>query len=306
MTITQRTYDHARDFDRVGRFLTATYYDPATPQHGHINWLMSRWEYMHYHPLIEGVDLNTIAIWESGGDIVAVAHPEHPGSPAYFEIHPAHESRLLKYEILAHAEKVICAAGDNPANQKHEGIYLVDGDEEFRKIARAAGYSPTESREPTTRVATGSVADSSPLPAGYRLQSMADDNDLVKMHRLLHRGFDHAGEPPEDGVAERAFMQSALNFRKDLNIVAVAPNGDWASYCGMWYEPAQKIAYVEPVATDPDYRLRGLGKAVVAEGIRRCQALGAEVAYVGATFPIYLSLGFRLVYGSRKWTRRSP
>ncbi len=306
MTVMKRTYDHARDFDRVGRFLTSTYYDPVTPQRGHINWLMSRWEYMHYHPLIWGVDLSTIGTWESNGDIVAVAHPEHPGSPAYFEVHPAYESRALKSEMLAHAEEVIYGAGGAPEGQKHEGIYLMDGDEEFRAIAEAAGYRPTDDFEPTTRVATELVPDSSPLPDGFRLQSLADDNDLKKMHRLLHRGFDNGDEPPEDGVAERTFMQSAPNFRKELNIVAVAPDGEWVSYCGMWYEPAHKVAYVEPVATDPDFRLRGLGKAAVTEGIRRCRALGAEVAYVGATFPIYLSIGFKLVYTARKWSRTGP
>lgn len=40
--------------------------------------------------------------------------------------------------------------------------------------------------------------------------------------------------------------------------------------------------YVEPVATDPDYRRMDLGKAAVLEGIRRCGELGAEVAYVGS------------------------
>ena len=78
------------------------------------------------------------------------------------------------------------------------------------------------------------------------------------------------------------------------------------SYCGTWYEPVHSIAYVEPVCTDPDYRRRGLGRAAVMEGIRRCGRLGATLAWVGATRPFYLALGFQPVYSSSVWQREWP
>jgi predicted N-acetyltransferase YhbS len=71
----------------------------------------------------------------------------------------------------------------------------------------------------------------------------------------------------------------------------------------MWYEPVYKIAYVEPVATDPDYRRMGLGRAAVMEGIRRCGVLGAGTACVGSSRPFYLSMGFRQVYTISTWQR---
>jgi predicted N-acetyltransferase YhbS len=141
------------------------------------------------------------------------------------------------------------------------------------------------------------------LPDGFRLKSLADDNDLRKVHRLFWRGFGHGDEPPDDGIKNRRFMQSAPNFRKDLNIVVEAPDGNFVSYCGMWYEPVNRIAYVEPVATDPDYRRKGLGRAAVLEGVRRCGDLGATVAYVGTAKPFYLSFGFRPIYTCSVWRR---
>ena len=112
----------------------------------------------------------------------------------------------------------------------------------------------------------------------------------------MYRGFDHPGEPPADGVEGRKKMQSAPNFRKSLNIILESSDGDFASYCGMWYEPNHKIAYVEPFATDPDYRRMGLGTAAVLEGIRRCGELGATVAYVGTARAFYLNIGFKKLY----------
>jgi predicted N-acetyltransferase YhbS len=71
----------------------------------------------------------------------------------------------------------------------------------------------------------------------------------------------------------------------------------------MFYEPTNRFAYVEPVATDPDYRRMGLGKAAVLEGIRRCSELGATVAYVGNDLPIYQSIGFKKGYVSECWVK---
>lgn len=98
-------------------------------------------------------------------------------------------------------------------------------------------------------------------------------------------------------------MQSAPNYRHDLNFVVEAPDGAFAAYCGMWYEPVRAIAYVEPVATDPDYRRLGLGKAAVLEGIRRSGEMGATVAYVGSALPFYSALGFRQIYNRFAWQR---
>ncbi len=99
-------------------------------------------------------------------------------------------------------------------------------------------------------------------------------------------------------------MQSAPNYRKDLNIGAQAPNGDFAAYCGMWYLSAHRLGYVEPVATDPDYRRMGLGRAAVLEGIRRCGELDATVAVVGSSQAFYLSFGFAVVSNLYPWTTR--
>lgn len=299
MPIKLRPFNINSDIDKVSQFLVETYYDPSTPQQGHINWLQSRWEYMHYHPLIADVDRTKIGVWEDGGSIVGVAHPEHPQSPCYFELKPGYE--FLKPEMLNYYEEKIRITAEGSEN--HEGIYLMGGDDEFAQIANDAGYTSTDDAEPMSVIDVSKVPDSSPIPDGFRLQSLADDDDLAKSDRVLHRGFNDGGEPDDDGIVGRKFMQSAPNFNRELNIVAVAPNGDWVSYSGMWYEPTNRYCYVEPVATDPDYRLMGLGKAAVTESIRRSRLLGAEISFVGATLPIYKSIGFEQVYSLEKWVR---
>jgi GNAT superfamily N-acetyltransferase len=292
---TIKHYDQSADYERIGQFLVRTY---GTTTGGHINWMQPRWEYMHYHPLVWDVDLSVIGVWEAGGEIVGVVHPEHFMGTAYFEVHPDYTG--LKGEMLRYAEEHISTVGDGVWRLR---VYINDQDVEFQRLASERGYVKGSGGEPMSHFDIPDPFPPISLPAGFRLKSLAEDNDLHKVDRALWRGFDHGDEPPEGGIADREFMQSAPNYRQDLNVVVEAPDGHFVSYCGMWYEPVHAVAYVEPVATDPDYRRRGLGSAAVLEGIRRCGALGATVACVGTAKPFYLSLGFRPVYNRSVWQR---
>ncbi len=294
MNATSRPYRHETDYERVNRFLERTYGMSG----GHVNWLQPRWEYMHFHPLIHNVDLGSIGLWEADGEIVGVAHPEHGMGQAYFEFHPDHGD--LKREMLEYAEARIRAIGER---KESLSVYINDRDIEFRAIARDAGFVETDRDEPMSHLPIADPYPEIELPDGFRLRTLADGNDIARLNRVLFRGFGHGDEPPDDGFEERTFMQSAPNYRMDLNVVVEAPDGTFASYCGMWIESANRVAYVEPVATDPDYRRMGLGAAAVREGIHRCGQEGATVAYVGSATPFYLSMGFAEIYNLSVWTR---
>ena len=144
-----------------------------------------------------------------------------------------------------------------------------------------------------------------PLLEGFRLTSLAEDCDWAKVHRALWRGFNHLGEPSMDAeeLEDRQRMFDTPKAQRGLKVAVEAPNGNFVAFCGMFYEPYGRFAYVEPVATDPDYRRMGLGRAAVLEGIRRCGARGATVVYVGSDLPFYLSMGFDVIYTSDCWVK---
>jgi ribosomal protein S18 acetylase RimI-like enzyme len=143
------------------------------------------------------------------------------------------------------------------------------------------------------------------LPEGFQLKSLADDPDWMKVHRVLWRGFDHGDDLSmnEEEYESRRKMFDTPKARRDLKIVVTAPDGNFAAFCGMFYEPTGRFGYVEPVATVPEYRRMGLAKAAVLEGIRRCAALGATIVYVGNDLPVYQATGFKVIYTSRCWVR---
>ena len=73
MSVTLRPYDHPRDYEAVGRFLIDTFDGSDRIR----NWMQPRWEYMHHHPFIAGVQLDTIAVFEDEGRIVDLAVALH-------------------------------------------------------------------------------------------------------------------------------------------------------------------------------------------------------------------------------------
>lgn len=297
MGITCRQYRSTDDFKLVSDFLIANF----QPGNKDGNWLQPAWEYMHSHPDLDESSLDRIRIWENAGEIVGLTHYESRLGEAFFQVHPSYAH--LKPAMLDYAEKHLY--GETDAGQRYVRAYVNDFELEFEALVRSRGYvSAKKYARPVSQFPIPHSLPQIHLSEGFRIKSLADENNLRKIHRVLWRGFNHAGEPPEEGIAGRKKMQSTPNFRKDLTIVIESPTGDFVSFCGMWYEPTNRIAYLEPVATDPDFRRMGIGKAAVWEGIRRCGALGATVAFVGSDQEFYRSIGFTKSFDSNCWVKR--
>src|SRR5690606_20929331 len=126
------------------------------------------------------------------------------------------------------------------------------------RLLLARGFRATPSREPNTVLDLAGIVGH-PMPEGYRLTSVADGVNLAAFDRLLWRGFNHPGEPDgsPESLAWRQRSISSPGQDPSLNIIAVAPDGTYAAYCGVWHETGSPYVLVEPVCTNPDHRRRG-------------------------------------------------
>ena len=142
----------------------------------------------------------------------------------------------------------------------------------------------------------------SPLPGpsvapGYTIRAMGDRDEYPARSWASWCAF-HPDEPDDEyeGWAWYDNIQSAPLYRRDLDIVAVAPDGEFASFCTVWFDDVTRTGAFEPVGTAPEHQRKGLGRAVMAEGLRRLKHLGATLAYVGGfTSPanaLYEYMGF--------------
>jgi GNAT superfamily N-acetyltransferase len=300
MTIHFRHYFHPDDYKSVSDFLIAQH------QPGNLdgNWLEPAWEYLHFHSLLDRASLGKNGIWEEAGDIVAVCHYEWRLGEVFFQFHPNYLH--LRDEMLAYAEANLTGISSKDGG-KYLCAFVNDNDPQFLELVQARGYKKDpQGTRPLYRLDIPEPFPATTLPEGFRLTSLAEECDWAKVHRALWRGFDHAGEPPmtDEDLEDRRRMFDTPSAQRNLKITVAAPNGEFVAFCGMFYEPTHKYAYVEPLATDPDYRRMGLGKAALLEGIRRCAVLGATITYVGSDQQFYKSLGFQKVYDSQCWVKR--
>lgn len=294
MTITFRNYQHPDDYKNISAFLIR-HYQPANRDD---NWVEPEWEYMHGHPYLQEEHLDKIGIWEEDGEIVAAAHYEWRLGEAFFQFKPGYRS--LQGELLKYAEENL-AAEDGTLH-----AYVHDRDTVFTALVQDQGYVhiPEEDR-PMTRLEIPDPFPEISLPEGFSLLSLADEPDWAKVHKVMYQGFDHGdvGEITQEDMDMRRDMFDTVTARRDLKIVVKAPNGDFVSMCGMFYQPDKRYCLVEPVATDPGFRRMGLGKAAVLEGIRRCAELGAVEAFVGSNQLFYQAMGFEVIFMSQCWSK---
>jgi ribosomal protein S18 acetylase RimI-like enzyme len=311
-----RRYDPDRDFPRIRDFLVATFSLFEVPR----NWRLERWNYARYFitPMLAtdglgepdmgayrkavGLFVESTGVWENEkGDIVGVVNIEHadPGHRGWGEVfvqrHPDHDALLP--EMLDFAEAHL-------RNRQRNLLYLpiYDDDQALLAVVQARGYQRNEAYTLWDSVfpIQGELPDPA-LPGGYRLQSMADENDLERRRKAFGLGFDHPD--PRDWPSLLAYqeLQRAPDYRPYLDLYAVAPDGEFASFCIAWWDERNRIASLEPVGTVPAHRRQGLARAVVLEAIRRVRALGGEQVFVGSDQAFYLSLHFELKYAQHHW-----
>jgi ribosomal protein S18 acetylase RimI-like enzyme len=135
-------------------------------------------------------------------------------------------------------------------------------------------------------------------PDGYTLTAVRGEED-VERRAEVHRA---AWEPSRHTVESCRDVMRAWPYRPELDCVAEAPDGSFASYVLAWYDDENRLGELEPVGTVPAHRRRGLARAVSLYALQRLRDAGAERAIVlprgddGYPIPklLYESIGFRL------------
>lgn len=252
-----------------------------------------RWEWMTTHSMLDRSALGRIGLWEERGNMVGLATYESNLGEAYLFTAPGYKS--LESEMLVYALGAL--AGENGLR-----VNIDNNDHELQRTAGKFGFVPSKDQENTAMLPITSRL-SYRLPEGYQITSMADGWDFYKYNEVLWRGFNHPGPPPctEEDIRVRREMLSSPMVIPKLVLAVTAPDGKYVSHCGMWYAPEDAYALVEPVATDPDYRLMGLGKAAVLEAARRCGQMGAQAALVGSSQQFYYNIGFHPIHTGSWW-----
>ena len=308
------------DFLRIRNFLVKTYKLFPYP----VNWDLTRWNYARYltAPMLGAwglgdspekipdttgkLSLEAIRFWESAigiwetekHGIVGVVCPDEyipwhgAFGQAFFQRHPDYQSILP--EMFEYAE-------ENMTQKGLLRVYAGEFDTPFNTLAAQRGYQRDE--KPILNYLEFNL-DHIPdpeLPPGYRFLSMADENDLDKRRKVSGLSFYH--RDPNDWPTRFSYqeLQKAQDYRKDLDLVVVRPDGEYVACTIAWVDHANKIGTLEPLGAIQ----LGMGREVAMEGLRRLKALGAEVAHMDAGLKYYQVIGFQKKFQVYRWKKTS-
>jgi len=118
------------------------------------------------------------------------------------------------------------------------------------------------------------------FPQGFSLRCVEGEHEVERL-TALHRA---AFGTENMTVEQRLAIMRAPNYERELDFVAVAPDGELAAFCICGFEEDQDhVGYTDPIGTHPRYQRLGLGKAIVTAGLRALKTRGAKVAEVGTS-----------------------
>jgi predicted N-acetyltransferase YhbS len=276
------------------------------------NWDIRHWDGWRFHG--ENGDWNPewakqIHLWETedtrgNSRLVGVVHPESTGD-AFFELHP--DYRHLEKDMVAWAEQNLTTLTSDKL-QRQLQIFAFEYDAPRRRLLEERGYE----KMPWSGVMWRLRFGERPLPepeiaAGYMLRTTlaGNDADYQRAADVLNAGFNRTFHTAQE---YRTFTGMSPSYRRDLDLVAVAPDGSFAALVAMAYDEINQFGIFEPVCTHPDHRRKGLARALMFEGMQRLRLLGATDVYVatGDAVPanqLYAAVDFTEVYTGYIWRK---
>jgi len=308
MTYKLKQYESPDDYWRAREFFRGLRIANPRPNE---TWHIADFDWWRWHWL-ENVVERPLAFhgWESStGEIAAVLVQGDPGV-CHPMVDPKVTSAELRQEMLEIAESnYVYAAQDG---RRITFVWADEKDAILSGVLEERGYGLSTGDHSVQRNAWRALPESPAsalLPAGYIIRSMGDVDELPARSLASWRSF-HPEEPDEGADLTGEWyrnVQRAPLYRRDLDVVAVAENGDIASFALCYFDDVSRTGVFVLVGTAPLHQRKGLGRAVMTEALRRLHHLGAIGAYAHWYEPVpgalYESVGFTDQEIGRAWRK---
>lgn len=245
-----------------------------------------------------------IALWQSGGDLVGCANfwvpPPTDRQSVFFwlVVHPTARVSDLPTEIIAWVEKCATALG-GPDTTLTTGA---SEDDRWRlAIVPTFGFVPVRYFLRMMRRLDEPLTVIPPSP-GYQIRPLAGMDEVEDWVLLFNAAFSDHWEHYDTTADERRIALERPRYLRDLDLVAVAPDGTLAAFCSAGIselDDGSREAWIELVGTHPAHRRRGLARAILTAGLAALRdhgmteaKLGVDAASPTGATSLYEGLGF--------------
>jgi ribosomal protein S18 acetylase RimI-like enzyme len=269
------------------------------------------WHYSHVGELMWGFFMVTchlnpqeyIRLWhDNQGKLVAYAIlGEDPSFDC--QVLPEYEWSGIEAEAMAWAETRISELRKRDGQQWSGGFVSGARQDDAKRVAFLEQHGFRYRGEFAEVNMLRSLAEPIPetvVPPGCQVRALAEAGDTSSRAE----GEREVWLPWTDGNVsddDYARLMRLPGYHRELDLVAVAPDGIIAAFVNCWIDPVNRIGDFGDVGARPAYRRRGLTRAVLLEGLRRLKARGMDRVCVStgvANTPalcLYESVGFRIV-----------
>jgi len=296
MEHSSRHYQTDQDLQQMQRLLMEARSRGSDWSHSHIGEATFRIFMLLCH-----LDPQThIRLWHTAtGALVAYALL---GEDPFFDIQVAPEVQWtgIEEEAFAWAEATLAGLRQrDPERWSGDLVAFARQDDGRRRVflgQHGFRYSGEFAEVNMLRALSGPIPE--PVaPPGYQIRALFGIEEApvrAAAHREVWLPWTD-GDITDDQYA--AFMQLPA-YQRDLDIVAIAPDGTIAAFVNGWNDPLNRISELGGVGVVPAHRRQGLMRALLLEVLRRMQAQGMERACVstGVTnipaIRLYSGVGF--------------
>jgi mycothiol synthase len=277
MKYTSRSCAKEDDFWKTRNFLREIFLLNDCLEH---SWHVARLDYWRWHfiktcKIFESVEKG-LTIWENAdGKIIAVLN-HLGGGELRLHVHPHFRSAKLENEMLAYGEENFYAVTED--GKRYVYMPIFEDDTQRQEIAHNRGYRKQSGWGHHYRGKLDSSIPNAPIPAGYVIRSMGGVEEYPTRSWASWQAFhnDESDENYDGDYSWYANLQSAPLYRRDLDVVAIAPDENIAAFCTIFFDDFTRSAVTVLVGTSVEHWRRGLGKAVITEGLRRLKEMGCK------------------------------
>jgi len=244
-----------------------------------------------------------VAMWEDAeGRLQIFAALQFPWLTLDYAIRPEIRTWDIEVHVLDWADSRLAQVAAETNDEFPFNVSALDNEDERIALLERRGYTRWEN----DMVMFNRPLDSLPvpqIPPGFTIRSFGGESELEQYTALQRAAFDSTTMT----VPWRRHTLHAPYYNPDLDLVAVAPDGQLAGFCIWWHAPKRKVAQIEPLGVHPTFQHLGLSQALMAEGFRRIAALGAESALVQTysfsepALKAYEAAGFKVIAHELKY-----
>lgn len=239
-------------------------------------------------------------LWLDGDRVVAFAFYEEPCTSVFVNLRPGYEA--LADEIVEYGQTQM------PHFDGEKEFVFFPGQTALIEAARARGGALAHDERDWEFDFSDGTLDY-PLPEGFHfVEASPDGVDPLKLAICFWKGFGHGEREPfehwEDRItgaewdARRSYygvlgetVAPPPHSTYEHNVIIADAAGEYACFSGMWWVAENRLAYMEPLCTIPEYRGRGLAAAALSRHVKRLRPLGAE-RMTGGGNPFYAKIGY--------------